>query len=233
MEQSSCQTLGQKKFPQPFCNWLQNWVYFRMPTLQVKWSERLRTTVRWNVVYFRKPHVCSTQLHRSRNYLNRRWSKIGRNQFVGHRNWCVGASSGSDPMHNIKSWKAKSLVTDKRLTDSVDYAGPNSSQWESLFALEVNDAVIKMIITGLSPSMKHISRTIPIKYDYTSELIADSLTKGSVTCEAYTSVFSFYDTTCALLQPFFGVFIFAEWRHNVAASSRTCCRMHRQTKAHA
>ena len=36
-----------------------------------------------------------------------------------------------------------------------------------------------MIITGLSPSMNHISRTIPIKYDDTSELIADSPTKGS------------------------------------------------------
>ena len=48
----------------------------------------------------------------------------------------LGPLAGSDPMHNIKLQKAKSLVTDKRLTESIDYVLPNthiSSQRASLF----------------------------------------------------------------------------------------------------
>ena len=57
-------------------------------------------------------------------------------------------------MRNTKPKKTKSLVADKRLTDSIDDVLPNartSSQQASLFVFEDNDAVIKMIIEGKKP----------------------------------------------------------------------------------
>ena len=65
-------------------------------------------------------------------------------------------------MRNIKRKKTKSLMSDKRLTDTVDHVLPNlhiSSQRTSMFVSEDNDVVIKMIIKGPSPSMRHIPRT--------------------------------------------------------------------------
>ena len=62
-------------------------------------------------------------------------------------------------MHN-KSKRKKSLNAKKNLTDSIDFVPPNahlSSQRASLFVSEDNDAVIKMIIKGRSPTMGHVS----------------------------------------------------------------------------
>ena len=82
---------------------------------------------------------------------------------------------------------------------NVDYVPTNahSSQGESqLYIVEENEAVIKMIIKGRSPTMRHASRThrvaldwlfdrinlelkIQIKYVDTKNQLADILTKGS------------------------------------------------------
>ena len=83
----------------------------------------------------------------------------------------------------------------------VDYVttNANSSQGESqLYIFEDNEALIKMIIKGRSPTMRHVSRThrvaldwlfdrinldpkIQIKYVDTKNKLADMLTKGSFT----------------------------------------------------
>ena len=75
----------------------------------------------------------------------------------------------------------------------------------SLYALEDNDAVIQMTVKQRSPTMRHVSRThrvdldwlferiskdpgIFIKYVPTKEQIADILTKGSFTADAWSTL---------------------------------------------
>ena len=82
--------------------------------------------------------------------------------------------------------------------DNVDFISSNvhSSRQEALlYVFEDNEAVIKMIIKGRSPTMRHVSRThrvaldwlldrinldpkIQIRYIDTKHQIADMLTKG-------------------------------------------------------
>ena len=82
--------------------------------------------------------------------------------------------------------------------DNVDFipSNVNSSHQEALLnVFEDNEAVIKMIIKGRSPTMRHVSRThrvapdwlfdrsnldpkIKIKYIDTKNQLADILTKG-------------------------------------------------------
>ena len=112
---------------------------------------------------------------------------------------------GRNSMHNAKFQNTRSLRTEKRVTDFSDCVLPDShisSQKGVLFVFEDTVAVIKMIIEGRSPSMRHISRTcrarlgswfdrinldlgIRITYVDTSEQIADTLTKGSFTRERW------------------------------------------------
>ena len=83
--------------------------------------------------------------------------------------------------------------------DNVDFipSNVNSSRQEALlYVFEDNEAVIKMIIKGRSPTMRHVSRThrvaldwlferinldpkIQIKYIDTKNQLADILTKGT------------------------------------------------------
>ena len=89
--------------------------------------------------------------------------------------------------------------------DNVDFisSNVNSSRTEALlYIFEDNEAVIKMIIKGRSPTMRHVSRThrvaldwlfdrihldpkIQIKYIDTKNQLADILTKGSFTCDEW------------------------------------------------
>ena len=85
--------------------------------------------------------------------------------------------------------------------DNVDFVPSNfnsSHQEALLFVFEDNEAVIKMIIKGRSPTMRHVSRThrvaldwlfdrinldpkIQIQYVDTKNQLADILTKGNFT----------------------------------------------------
>ena len=85
--------------------------------------------------------------------------------------------------------------------NNVDYVSSNanpSHQEASLYIFEHNEAVIKMIIKGRSPTMRHVSRTrrvaldwlfdginldpkIQIKHIDTKNQLADTLTKGNFT----------------------------------------------------
>ena len=82
--------------------------------------------------------------------------------------------------------------------DCVPSSVQSSHQEASLYVFEDNEAVIKMIIKGRSPTMRHVSRThrvaldwlfyrinldskIQIKYIDTKYQLADILTKGNFT----------------------------------------------------
>ena len=105
--------------------------------------------------------------------------------------------------HTIhKRKQSQRMISD---LDNVDFVPSNvqsSHQEALLYVFEDNEAVIKMIIKGRSPTMRHVSRThsvaldwlfdrinldpkIQIKYIDTKNQLADMLTKGNFTRDAW------------------------------------------------
>ena len=103
--------------------------------------------------------------------------------------------------------------------DSVPSKVQSARQEALLYVFEDNEAVIKMIIKGRSPTMRHVSRThrvaldwlfdrinldtkIQIKYMDTKNQLADILTKGSFTRDKWNhllclfNISHFSSTTC-------------------------------------
>ena len=111
----------------------------------------------------------------------------------------VSTSEIFSPPHTIHKRKQSQRVIND--LDNVDFIPSNvqSSHQEALFyVFEDNEAVIKMIIKGRSPTMRHVSRThrvaldwlfdrinldtkIQIKYIDTKNQLAEMLTKGNFT----------------------------------------------------
>ena len=97
--------------------------------------------------------------------------------------------------------------------DKVDFVSPNvnSSRQEALlYVFEDNEEVIKMIIKGRSPTMRHVSRTqrvafdwlfdrinsdskIQIKYVDTKNQLADILTKGNFTRDEWNHLLCLFN----------------------------------------
>ena len=97
--------------------------------------------------------------------------------------------------------------------DNVDFisSNVNSSRQEALlYVFEDNEAVIKMIIKGRSPTMRHVSRThrvaldwlfdrinldpkIQIKYIDTKNQLADILTKGNFTRDEWNHLLCLFN----------------------------------------
>ena len=91
---------------------------------------------------------------------------------------------------------------------SVDYVPPSLPICygrASLYCFEDNDAVIKMIVKGRSPNLRHVSRTHRIDLDWlferiscdpgvfmkwvgTKEQLGDIFTKDSFTAESWNSL---------------------------------------------
>ena len=106
--------------------------------------------------------------------------------------------------------------------DSVPSDVQSARQEALLYVFEDNEAVIKMIIKGRSPTMRHVSRThsvaldwlfdrinldskIQIKYIDTKNQLADNLTKGNFTRDEWNHLLSLFymshfSYTVALLQ---------------------------------
>ena len=100
---------------------------------------------------------------------------------------------------------------------SIDFVPPSLPIcWGrgELYALEDNDAVIKMCVKGRSPNLRHVARThrvdldwlfdrvkqdpgLYIKYVGTKEQMADILTKGSFTADAWNSLLQL----CLIIPP--------------------------------
>ena len=104
--------------------------------------------------------------------------------------------------------------------DSVPSNVQSSRQEVLLYVFEDNEAVIKMIIKGRSPTMRHVSRThrvaldwlfdrvnldpkIQIKYIDTKNQLADILTKGNFTRDEWNHLLCLFNISVlqfALLQ---------------------------------
>ena len=94
--------------------------------------------------------------------------------------------------------------------DSVPSRVQSSRQEALLYVFEDNEAVIKMIIKGRSPTMRHVSRThrvaldwlfdrrnldtkVQIKYIYTKNQLADILTKGHYTRDEWNHLLNLFN----------------------------------------
>ena len=103
------------------------------------------------------------------------------------------------PPHTIhKRKETQRVINDSGNVDFIPSNVQSSEQEALLYVFEDNEAVIKMIIKGRSPTMRHVSRThrvaldwlvdrinldpkIQIKYIDTKNQLADILTKGNFT----------------------------------------------------
>ena len=96
--------------------------------------------------------------------------------------------------------------------DSVPSNVQSSRQEALLYVFEDNEAVIKMIIKGRSPTLRHVSRThrvaldwlfdrinldskIQIKYIDTKNPLADMLTKGNFTRDEWNHLLSLFNVS--------------------------------------
>ena len=94
--------------------------------------------------------------------------------------------------------------------DSVPSNVQSSRQEALLYVFEDNEAVIKMIIKGRSPTMRHVSRIhrvaldwlfdrinldpkIQIKYIDTKNQLSDILTKGNFTCDEWNHLLCLFN----------------------------------------
>ena len=113
--------------------------------------------------------------------------------------------------HTIQKRKqSQGVIND---LDNVDFipSNVNSSHQEALlYVFEDNEAVIKMITKGRSPTMRHVSRThrvaldwlfvrinldpkVQIKYIDTKNQLADMLTKGNFTRGEWTHLLCLFN----------------------------------------
>ena len=77
------------------------------------------------------------------------------------------------PVHELSSCSTSQTSNAKEISwndlDNVDFisSNVNSSRQEALsYVFEDNEAVIKMIIKGRSPTMRHVSRTHRVALDW-------------------------------------------------------------------
>ena len=119
----------------------------------------------------------------------------------------VSDGTGQPVNGKNKSYNKNDVVHD---IDLVPSNVQSSRQEALLYVFEDNEAVIKMIIKGRSPSMRHVSRThrvaldwlfdrinldpkIQIKYIDTKNQLADILTKGNFTRDAWNHLLCLFN----------------------------------------
>ena len=113
--------------------------------------------------------------------------------------------------HKLQTRKKSHGMVDD--LDNVDFISSNvqfSHQEASLYVFEDNEAVIKMIIKGRRPTMRHVSRThrvaldwlfdginldsqIQIRYIDTENQLADILTKGNFTRDGWNHLLCLFN----------------------------------------
>ena len=111
------------------------------------------------------------------------------------------------PPHTIQKRKqSQEVIDDLHNVDFIPSNVQSSHQEALLYVFEDNEAVIKMITKGRSPTMRHVSRThrvaldwffdrknldpkIQIKYIDTKSQLADILTKGNFTRDEWNHLF--------------------------------------------
>ena len=130
-------------------------------------------------------------------------------------NLIVSVSQISDrtgqPVNDVKKHhKPQGRINVMENIDSVPSNVQSSRQEALLYVFEYNEAVIKMIIKGRSPTIRHVSRThrgaldwlfdrinldskIQIKYIDTKNQLADILTKGSFTRDEWNHLLCLFN----------------------------------------
>ena len=127
------------------------------------------------------------------------------------RDLCTNQREVRAVLHTLQKRKRSHGMIDD--LDNVDFisSNVNSSRQEALlYVFEDNEAVIKMIIKGRSPTMRHVSRThrvaldwlfdrinldpkIQIKFIDTTNQLADTLTKGNFTRDEWNHLLCLFD----------------------------------------
>ena len=122
----------------------------------------------------------------------------------------VSDRSGQPDNDVKKHHKSQRRIDVMKDIDSVPSNVQSSSQEALLYVFEDNEAVIKMIIKGRSPTMRHVSRThrvaldwlfdrinldsnIQIKYIDTKNQLADILTKGNFTRDEWNHLLCLFN----------------------------------------
>ena len=111
-------------------------------------------------------------------------------------------SDGTGQPVNGKN-KSCNKIDDVHDIDSVPSNVQSASREALLYVFEDNEAVIKMIMKGRSPTMRHVSRThrdrinldpkIQIKYIDTKNQLADILTKGNFKRDAWNHLLTLFN----------------------------------------
>ena len=161
---------------------------------------------------------CFSQFNRIWNHLFGRWIEIRRDSC----SLLLGSGCFCPWKHDSDSWKTVTPVVkvkDQRsqgttnVWNRVDCVPSNvqfSKQEALLYVFEDNEAVIKMIFKGRSPTMRHVSRThrvaldwlfdrinldpkIQINYIDTKNQLADILTKGNFTRDKWNHLLCLFN----------------------------------------
>ena len=169
-----------------------DWDCFKTPILQE--ILRIQIYIRWNIVCFRNPYVCSNQLDVLETNFSFANQQNQKSSSTLHGNTRQNDQDRGNPHKSPTRKKIHAKNNDVHNVDFL-YSNVNSSRKEALlYVIEDNEAVIKMTIKGRSPTMRHVSRThrvalgwlfdrinldpkIQIKYIDTKNLLADILTK--------------------------------------------------------
>ena len=122
----------------------------------------------------------------------------------------VSDRSGQPDNDVHKRHKSQKKIDVMEDINSVPSNVQSARQEALLYVFEDNEAVIKMIIKGRSPTMRHVSRThrvaldwlfdrinldskIQMKYIDTKNQLADTLTKGNVTRDEWNHLLSLFN----------------------------------------
>ena len=122
----------------------------------------------------------------------------------------VSDRSGKPESDDHKHLKSHNKIDVTRDIDAVPSNFQSARQEALLYVFEDNEGVIKMIIKGRSPTMKHVSRThrvaldwlfdrinldpkIRIKYIDTKNQLADFFTKGKFTSDEWNHLFTLFN----------------------------------------
>ena len=122
----------------------------------------------------------------------------------------VSDNPGRPVINAHKRQKSQSRIDVMRDIDLVPSNVQSANHEALLYVFEDNEAVIKMIMKGRSPTMRHVSRThrvafdwlfdrinldpkIQIKYIDTKNQLADILTKGSFTRDEWNHLLTLYN----------------------------------------
>ena len=147
--------------------------------LESCWRPRgLQINLEGNLMNFRKSNICSHKLDvQETNVSFSQFQSVG-SYFVGclsaghcMRNRTPSSRKGNQDVHGIVKCGLPLSQTD------------NGSQGESqLYIFEDNEAVIKMMIKGRSPTMRHVSRTHRVAPDRLFDRINSDPTNPNLRC---------------------------------------------------